>query len=157
MLGRVVSTGLTMAAADTLAQRAQGDWIDWNRTARYATAGTVSLVPLFSMWYSFIDRKLDSRSWLVKLAVECITIGPLYLALLIGNDNLLKTGDLNAAATAVKNKWLALYIESLKIVPFYQAINFAIVPSHLRIYWLNGCQLLWNVYASTLVHKTPLR
>ena len=152
MLGRVVSTALTMAAADTVAQRADG-WIDWKRTARYATAGTVSLVPLFSMWYTFIDRKFDSRNWVVKLVVECVTIGPLYLALLIGNEELLKTRDLSLAALAVRNKWSNLYLESLKIVPFYQAINFALVPHNLRIYWLNGCQLLWNVYASTLVHQ----
>jgi len=151
MLGRLVSTAATLAAADVLAQ---GELRDAGRTVRYALAGTVSLVPLFSIWYRFIDRKLDRRYWPIKLVLECVTVGPLYLALLLGNEEMLKSRDGGKAVNAIKEKWTNLYVESLKVVPIYQAVNYAVIPSHLRIYWLNGCQLLWNVYASTILHKT---
>ena len=157
MLGKVVSTALTMAVADTIAQEGLSEkGVDWGRTMRYASAGTVSLVPMFTAWYAYIDRRFDRRRWLLKLGLECVTVGPLYLAMLIGNEELLRTHDLQAAVRAINTKWAKLYTESLKIVPIYQAINFALVPSHLRIYWLNSCQLLWNVYASRIVHKPKL-
>ena len=154
MLGRVVSTAVTMAVADTMAQQGLGQkGVDWVRTGRYAVAGTVSLVPLFTVWYANVDRLFDRKLWVIKLWLECFTVAPLYLAILIGNEELLRTRDLQSALTAINTKWATLYTESLKIVPVYQAINFALVPSHLRIYWLNSCQLLWNVYASHILHK----
>ena len=57
----------------------------------------------------------------------------------------------------LKADWAPLYVDALKVVPFYQAANFLLVPERFRMLWLNGCQLVWNVWVALCIAKEPAR
>ena len=144
------------------------------RVLRYAFVGGLVMAPIFHAWYQIIERLIPGRRlWYQKLLLECFTIAPLYLAcnmtaatslkslgiFEVDLDDGIKACNARLATDAlqqvyedVRTKLLAdfprLYFNALTVVPMYQAVNYRFVPLRYRMFWLNACQLLFNIWVS---------
>ena len=142
------------------------------RGLRYAFVGGMVMAPIFHTWYHVIERVMPGRQlWYQKLLLECFTIAPVYLACNMTAATSLKTLgifeniDFHASCTKahvgqafhqvrsdVQSKlsadFLRLYFGALTVVPMYQAVNYRFIPLQYRMYWLNACQLLFNIWVS---------
>jgi len=70
------------------------------------------------------------------------------LAFFFTTMNYLEGNDLKQAEERLREKWgPTLYKNWIVFIPL-QAINFGLVPSHLRLLVINGASLFWNSYLS---------
>ncbi|CAK0802173.1 unnamed protein product [Prorocentrum cordatum] len=119
------------------------------RSVRFATIGGCVMAPLFTAWYQFLDPMLPGKQyWYAKVLLECVSIGPLYLGVMIWTNAALQGLSLSEQTLRVRQDWWPLFINALKVVPAYQSVNFLFVPVEHRILWLNACQFMWNVFVA---------
>eukprot|EP00439_Symbiodinium_sp_Y106_P064550 s1192_g10.t1 len=136
------------------------------RALRYAFVGGLVMAPMFHVWYQIIERIFPGRRlWYQKLLLESCTIAPVYLACNMTATASLKTlgvfeaagGSVQQLREEVQSKLFSdfprLYFNALTVVPIYQAVNYRFVPLRYRMFWLNGCQLFWNIWVSHRVAR----
>lgn len=124
-------------------------------------AGSCITAPTFTLYNIWIDRRLPAptaggvspiRVWLPKLALETIFVAPFYMGVLVAYNRMLDPAGV-ITLEAIRNEATQLYIDGLKVCPWYQAVNFAIIPLNYRVQWQQGCAFFWNAYISYFLQQ----
>ncbi|KAI9618892.1 hypothetical protein H4Q26_012146 [Puccinia striiformis f. sp. tritici PST-130] len=136
---QIVTSLILFGGGDVIAQQAierKGKQHEWARTARLAGYGGFVFAPL-------------GTPTLLKLSIDQIIAAPTMLAFFFYTMNFLEGNDLKQGEERLREKWGLPYtkIGSVIFIPL-QAINFGVVPSHLRLLVINGASLFWNSYLS---------
>jgi len=107
--------------------------------------------PLGTRWFKtldFIQLKNRGLTTFLKLSIDQLVAAPTMLAFFFTTMNYLEGNDLKQAEERLREKWgPTLYKNWIVFIPL-QAINFGLVPSHLRLLVINGASLFWNSYLS---------
>lgn len=146
-------------------------YYDMERTLRWASAGLLLHGPYFYWSFSKLDRWMmgvhnTTSFWSVvkKTALAQVVIFPPYLILLftymglwqtITNNN--KDSKNNNALFLWNYVWNRVpdaFGGGCVFWPVVNSINFALVPSHLRVVYVAAVGSIWNVFLSWLTaHK----
>ncbi|KAI9628618.1 hypothetical protein KEM48_011574 [Puccinia striiformis f. sp. tritici PST-130] len=149
---QIVTSLILFGGGDVIAQQAierKGKQHEWARTARLAGYGGFVFAPLGTRWFKtldFIQLKSHKLTTLLKLSIDQIIAAPTMLAFFFYTMNF--CNDLKQGEERLREKWgPTLYKNWIVFIPL-QAINFGVVPSHLRLLVINGASLFWNSYLS---------
>jgi hypothetical protein len=154
VIGRASSTFILCGGADVTSQLflKSPAFIDPDRTIRYSLSGSLSVVPVWFGWNQLLNGPLNSTQGLLKrIFMEAFLLGPLYLSSVIWWNTALRTHNMVDGIRAMKESFLDLYIDALKVVPAYNAFTYFAIAPHMRGYALTGFQFLWNIYVSWFV------
>ncbi|MBW0479679.1 hypothetical protein O181_019394 [Austropuccinia psidii MF-1] len=151
---QILTSLVLFGGGDIIAQQAiekKGKQHEWLRTARLASYGGFVFAPLGTRWFKtldFIQFKNRGLSNLVKLSLDQLVAAPTMLAFFFTTMNYLEGNDLQQAEERLREKWgPTLFKNWLVFIPL-QAVNFTLVPSHLRLLVINASSLFWNCYLS---------
>mmetsp|Transcript_60329 Transcript_60329/g.127765 ORF Transcript_60329/g.127765 Transcript_60329/m.127765 type:complete len:214 (-) Transcript_60329:14-655(-) len=161
LMVKAATTSTIFMASDTCAQLLNPPDLghDVGRTAAFSFCGAVLTAPYFHNWFLIAERFLPGRSmWPVKLAVDALTVGPVYLLLLLTLQRSLR--PLRTGESFSELQWdkvfveaKQLWIDGLFICPVYQGINFVLIPPAYRVQWMGACQFFWNIYVAHVCGK----
>jgi len=151
---QIVTSLVLFGGGDVIAQQViekKGKQHEWARTARLAGYGGFVFAPLGTRWFKtldFIQLKNRGLTTFLKLSIDQLVAAPTMLAFFFTTMNYLEGNDLKQAEERLREKWgPTLYKNWIVFIPL-QAINFGLVPSHLRLLVINGASLFWNSYLS---------
>merc|ERR1712110_604572 len=159
-----LTTGSLMGVGDILSQvienrgREDHRGIDWKRTLRMGTIG-LSIGPVLHYWFGFLERvttATGTRAALIKLAYDQFLFAPFMLAVVTSVIGASEGKSLKQ----LKQDLILTYLPALKmnyyIWPAANYINFAMVPTHLRVLYVSSISVGWNAILSNITHQhTP--
>lgn len=151
---QVLTSLILFGGGDLIAQQAierKRNQHDWARTARMAGYGAFVFAPLGTRWFKtldFIRLKSHGLSTFLKLSIDQLIAAPTMLAFFFTTMNYLEGNDMKQAEERLREKWGPTLYKNWMVFGPLQAMNFALVPSHLRLLVLNGASLFWNSYLS---------
>ncbi|XP_064644188.1 mpv17-like protein [Lineus longissimus] len=118
---------------------------DWPGTARIMTVAFCGYGPVLFYWYKALDKYVPGKSFraiILKCALDFFVISPPCLFMFfVGNSILEGQKDILAE---FKEKALKTYITGACYWPPAQAINFLLVPPHLRVVYVGCCSFFWG-------------
>ena len=144
---------------DLIAQKLveQSDSIDWPRVARLASFGVFIHGTSGHYFYSLLDSHFPGTSGgtvATKVLIDQICWSPVFTTIFFGYNLLLEEGktikDFSSKLqadlfTGVRGSWT-----------FWgpaHVINFALVPPSQRLLYINGLQVIYNIFLSFLGNK----
>ncbi|KAH0847421.1 putative mpv17 pmp22 family protein [Fonsecaea pedrosoi] len=165
-LGIALATSLaTYLCGDLLAQEVGGEPYDSLRTLRMITVGGLASIPGYKWVEQNIDVVLVTRflflgthfnyaskwtSIAVKVAIQQFFFAPIFNTYFFGMQALL-TGE---APSVVIHRIVSAVPESVvssaKFWPAVTAVNFTLVPAHLRFAFSGFFAVIWQTYLSFL-------
>eukprot|EP00931_Biecheleriopsis_adriatica_P097687 TRINITY_DN71502_c0_g1_i1.p1 TRINITY_DN71502_c0_g1~~TRINITY_DN71502_c0_g1_i1.p1 ORF type:complete len:192 (-),score=30.41 TRINITY_DN71502_c0_g1_i1:31-606(-) len=162
-LTKALTTGALFGASDCTSQLclSAAPGYDYERTLRLSLAGSILTAPIFTVYNMWIDRRLPVplgsavspfNVWAPKLVFETVFVAPVYICALVAYNRALDSSGA-VRADGIGGEALRLYLDGLKVCPWYQAINFAVVPLHYRVQWQQGCAFFWNMYISYFLQE----
>ena len=123
---------------------------DWSRTVQVGITGFCYSGPMAHFWYQTVERLavFPPRQWpgvLNRIALDMVLFSPLTIAGYFTVRTLLESkGDISK----VKPKLRAVYRKTLtgawKFRPFFQLINFSVIPLQFRTNFAQLMALLWT-------------
>ncbi|OAG34676.1 hypothetical protein AYO21_11155 [Fonsecaea monophora] len=153
-LGIALATSLaTYLCGDLLAQEVGGEPYDSLRTLRMITVGGLASIPGYK-WFLFLGTHFNYASkWTsiaVKVAIQQFFFAPIFNTYFFGMQALL-TGE---APSVVIHRIVSAVPESVvssaKFWPAVTAVNFTLVPAHLRFAFSGFFAVIWQTYLSFL-------
>ncbi|GLG92851.1 Uncharacterized protein GBIM_00409 [Gryllus bimaculatus] len=145
-----------MTAGDLIAQKLveKKDGVDLKRTAVFASFGLFIAGPIASTWYHFLDSKI-SFCWpriqrgLMKMVADQILMAPAILAVCLSYLELANgSGTLSGVKEELKNKYTPILINSFKVWPAVQVLNFSLTPVQYQVLVVQLVGVAWNSYLS---------
>ncbi|CAM9317232.1 unnamed protein product [Chrysoparadoxa australica] len=172
MITSAVISGLGDYLSQALAAGSLVFQLDYKRLLAFAATGGLWLAPFIVFWFAKLESlptsegsTADSGTILGRLkgassmvVVDQIVGSPIanggYVLVYAWTGALLAGGQPIAAffqaVHHLRNLFLPTLLASYRIWPAANMINFAFVPKHLRMLYLNLVGLFWNVILSTL-------
>lgn len=135
---------------------------DFNRTLRQASWG-LWLGFWAHSWFQILDRVVRTSGGAAVLAKglsDMLLYQPVTIALfstLTGTEEQLQTTgkvDVDALLARLDRVWLPTYKMVWIVWPVVNTINFALVPLHLRVAFLNAVLIPWAMYMSTVMNPS---
>lgn len=125
----------------------------WHWSARFALFGAIIHAPACAAFFEVLDALLPSTSAgtvALKIAADRAFFTPLLLAAAIGWMQLTGGATTTAALRAIGARLPRTWLLSCAVWVPAHAIGFARVPLHLRVLYVNGIALVWNVGLAAL-------
>ena len=153
-LGLAIGTSLTTYfVGDVLAQQIGGEGYDPTRTLRMLSIGAVAAVPGYK-WFLFLGSHFNYGSTLmtitIKVLIQQFFFAPLFNTYFFGMQSLLA----GQSASDIKQKIIQTVPESIwssaKFWPAVTALNFTVIPAHLRFAFSGVFAVVWQTYMSFL-------
>lgn len=152
ILSRASNTFILCGLSSSASQLFLSSNIDPDRSVKFALSGSLSIIPVWFAWNAVLS---DTSSIAKRIAVEAFMIGPIYLASILWWNTTLTDQRIGAHSfETVKNRFIPLCLDALKVVPAYNLIVWFAVAPPMRGYALTGCQFFWNMYLSWFVHNS---
>ena len=129
------------------------------RVARSGAAGFISHGPQLHYWCLFLDRfvSFGPGTWAVRAALAAkILLDQTFFSLYMNAAycalvETLSGRSLRAALARVRaSAWPSLR-SSWKFWPAVHLITFSVVPSHLRVLWVDAVEIVWVAILATCV------
>ncbi|VDP29184.1 unnamed protein product [Heligmosomoides polygyrus] len=79
---------------------------------------------------------------------------PFFNALILFNLRMLEGDGVKESYRRMKEDWSTIYINSLKVWPAVQLINFYFIPLNMRVIVVQLVAFFWNTYLSFKTQKT---
>ncbi|CAD5114178.1 DgyrCDS3320 [Dimorphilus gyrociliatus] len=147
-----IGAGVLMFGGDAISQIGIEEKSEYNfkRGFRFLAFGTILAGPMLRTWHVFLARTIEAHSkrltFLKMTAADQTIMPPVFLSIFISVMTYSKTFSREAVQTALKNDFKPVLLNSYKIWPAVQLINFYFVPLHHRVLFTNVIALLWNTY-----------
>lgn len=163
----ILTTGFLFGSGDYLAQTAFEKLpnYDFPRTARAVIYGGLIFAPIGDKWYKFLNKlqpfgtkSLNSArlNTVARVAVDQLGFAPvLAVPMYFSVMTFLEMSSTPVADIRHKlseNWWSTLKVNWL-VWPAFQAVNFYLVPVHLRLLSVNVISIVWNCYMSLVLNK----
>ncbi|KAF7268402.1 mitochondrial inner membrane protein Mpv17-like [Rhynchophorus ferrugineus] len=161
LLVQCVQTGSMMAVGDVVAQtlieKKQNKEFEPMRTVKFGLLGVCFVGPTLTVWYRILAKYLgksgSSSGALKKVAIDQIVFLPTFLAVFIANVNLMNGKNMRDLKQEMVKTYPDVVINSWKIWPAVQLINFYWVPRHYQVLLVQTVALFWNPYLSWKTQK----
>ena len=124
------------------------------RSVRQSSVGVFFAGPSLHIWHTMIIPKIAQRfsSKPAKILASIVStetaFGMYFVCSLLFYFEVLKTQSVEAGVRSVENKFWPTFGNSLKFWPFVSAINFSLIPIHLRSIFVNFFAIIWQTYLS---------
>lgn len=144
---------------DSLAQVAMGggEAFDWERTARFATYGFLVHGPTCHYFYRFLDANIVGkglRQVATKVAADQLVFTPFGISAFYATITALE-GRPEDTVEVIREKFLKTILAGYCVWPAAHVINFRFVPSDLRVLYVNGVQVCWNMVLCQIAAAKP--
>ncbi|PJF16562.1 Peroxisomal membrane protein [Paramicrosporidium saccamoebae] len=188
---QVATAGLLWFSGDILCQGlvslAEDDRkpfeLDWRRTGRMTLYGLGFSAPVYTFWYSFLERysqrmfaqrpgttapwmhallrrfPLDAariRTWKIisfKLAMDTFVFDPLYLSLFFTITSVMEGRRLNEVGKKLREDLGKTWLVDIAVWTPIQTVNFRFVPVLYQALVVQSCNVGWNAYLSYVQHR----
>ena len=132
--------------------------LDYERTLRFFTVGLTLHGPMFHYALPWLHRVQFCRvkrlfgNWqnhaLPKVALGHVTLFPAYTAMFLGYLGVLEGLNFRENMERMESRLPDLLIYGSAIWPVANVVNFAYVPLHRRLLYLNMIGVGWNAFLS---------
>jgi hypothetical protein len=151
-LGVAVGTSVTTYfCGDVLAQEISGEPYDWQRTARMLSIGGVASIPGYK-WFLFLGSHFNYSSTVasitLKVFIQQMFFAPIFNTYFFGMQAALSGESGSGVVERVKNAVPESIISSAKFWPAVTALNFTLIPAHLRFAFSGAFAVVWQTYLS---------
>ncbi|KAK7741753.1 Dihydroorotate dehydrogenase (quinone), mitochondrial [Cytospora paraplurivora] len=141
------------SVADVNAQRIGGKEYEPERTARAVTIGGISAVPIYES-YLWLNRTFVYRSRVLSIAAQIVfaqaVFTPLFNAYFFGMQALLAGDTLAGTWDRIKRTVPKTMVNSCKLWPFVNVINFSVMPVEFRGVFAGVVAMGWQTYLTWL-------
>lgn len=146
--------------------------IDWKRAATMTVYGMTVSAPLYTFWYSALDRwthvvfKSSSlqrsavrspwRTWKIigfKLAADTFVFDPVYLGIFFTATNLMEGKSLSHTLSKLRRDFLWTYCVDVAVWFPIQTFNFRFASVLYQPLVVQTCNIGWNAYLSYVQHR----
>ncbi|PAA64790.1 hypothetical protein BOX15_Mlig014827g1, partial [Macrostomum lignano] len=126
------------------------DRFDYSRTIRYFLLSSLLIGPGLRCWYVFLSRQFELTNYgrLKMLIADQGLMPPIMWLTFLSYTSVVVRGDRSAAAVKefVLDRLPAMAVNSYRVWPLAQAINFFIVPLNFRLVYGSFVGYFWNCY-----------
>ncbi|KAI1612298.1 hypothetical protein EDD37DRAFT_682289 [Exophiala viscosa] len=149
-----LSTSLTTyLLGDLLAQEIGGEPYDGVRTARMLLVGGLASIPGYK-WFLFLGSHFNYASkWTsitVKVLIQQFVFAPVFNTYFFGMQALLTGNAPSVVLHRVVSAVPESVVSSAKFWPVVTALNFTLIPAHLRFAFSAVFAVVWQTYLSFL-------
>ncbi|KAK5076851.1 hypothetical protein LTS08_006022 [Lithohypha guttulata] len=156
-LTTTLATSLTTyLCGDLLAQEIGREPYDGKRTLRMLTVGAVASIPGYK-WFLFLGSHFNYGSTAVSITIKVLIqqffFAPLFNSYFFGMQAFLAGATLPQIIERLKGAVPESVISSAKFWPAVTALNFTVIPAHLRFAFSGVFAVVWQTYLSFLNRK----
>ncbi|BGP15904.1 hypothetical protein JCM10213_003667 [Rhodosporidiobolus nylandii] len=159
LLRRPYATGSATAAVlfgagDVLAQQGvekRGRDHDYMRTLRLSAYGGLIFAPAVTRFYGVLEGvkfKSAVQTTAARVALDQFVLTPVMVSVFFTAQTFLEGKGINEAKQRLSQSWWPTLQTNWGVWIPIQALNFSIVPPHLRLVTVNVVSLFWNAYLS---------
>lgn len=154
---KAASSGVLVMLSDAVAQALSGSGSspDVLRLARHFFYGMLIAGPQGHYWFKFLEQAVrlpGVRGVLAKLALDQLAFSPVVTA---GFFGIMKVGEgwsMGSAGSFVKDNLGDTMIQSWKVWPVVNAVNFAVVPPPHRVVFTSAVSVFWIAFLSLVAN-----
>ncbi|XP_037930566.1 mpv17-like protein [Teleopsis dalmanni] len=136
--------------------------VDVVRTMKFASIGFFFIGPVLKYWYRAVDSMVSQNQHQTKRALKkmlidqscCAPVFPVAIMGILGTMNGTGVEDFKSR---VKADYFQIMKNNYTIWPAAQMINFAFVPMHLQVVFVQLVAIGWNCYISLVVNKNAAK
>ncbi|CAL5227837.1 g10868 [Coccomyxa viridis] len=157
VLTKAWTAALLNALGDILAQKVvdKNEHLDMKRLGIFTLLGFVIIGPPLHYWYLMLSRVSVQGlpGTLVRLAMDQLLWAPFFLSTIVAAQFTLE-GKRHEVVPKLKQDMRAILTTNWKIWIPFQFLNFNFVPQQLQVLASNVMALAWNIYMSSMSHKS---
>lgn len=146
----------TYLCGDLLAQEIGREPYDGKRTMRMLCIGALASVPGYK-WFLFLGSHFNygstAMSITIKVLIQQFFFAPIFNTYFFGMQAILAGASPSAVIERVKGAVPESVISSAKFWPAVTALNFTVIPAHLRFAFSGVFAVAWQTYLSFLNRK----
>ncbi|CAJ0962832.1 unnamed protein product, partial [Mesorhabditis belari] len=153
-------SGMIAASGDAICQLViEGTPIEkynFLRTTRFFALGGLLVAPTLYRWFRVLDKIKHGAPYthpIKRVLVDQLFFSPVFSVIFLMVLRLLENRSIDECYALVSRDWWPLWKTGLMFWPFFQLVNFSIVPIHYRVVTTNSAGLLWNCYVSYRTQK----
>eukprot|EP01122_Echinamoeba_exundans_P000914 TRINITY_DN10858_c0_g1_i1.p1 TRINITY_DN10858_c0_g1~~TRINITY_DN10858_c0_g1_i1.p1 ORF type:complete len:207 (+),score=30.32 TRINITY_DN10858_c0_g1_i1:31-651(+) len=160
---QILTNGPLWASADAICQKfaEKREEIDWARTARMGAYGYFVAGPLFSWWYTYLERIAAPVLWkrgmmpyiALKIGLDQLVFEPPYLLAFFGIMNISEGKSWEDYKTTIKTEYAHTFALDCAVWPAAQYLNFRYVPTRFHALYVNAISLGWASFLSFVAHR----
>ena len=143
----------TYFCGDIIAQEISGEPYDWKRTARMLLVGSVASLPGYK-WFMFLGSHFNYASAFgsiaLKVLIQQMVFAPVFNTYFFGMQALLSGETMHGVIHRVQAAVPESIFSSAKFWPAVTALNFTLIPAHLRFAFSGVFAVVWQTYLSFL-------
>jgi hypothetical protein len=87
-----------------------------------------------------------------KILADQFVFSSLYTAYFFYGIGLVGGKTMEECNDDMRHKFIPTYATDCAVWPLLQMINFTLVPQHLRVLYVNVCNIAWNAFLSTMAN-----
>lgn len=158
----MLTNAIIFGTADTICQKfiekkGTNKSLDYKRLLTIVLFGSVYAAPIGHLWYCKWAPKAMSAITtnkkiqpVVAMAMDQLMFTPPLMFSFLFFNEYLKNFNTKQAMQHVKNKMWTGLKTNWKVWPPIQLLNFTVIPSQLRVPFVNFVGLFWTIYLSYL-------
>ncbi len=143
----------TYFCGDIVAQEISGEPYDYKRTARMLLVGGVASLPGYR-WFMFLGSHFNYGSAVasigLKVLIQQMVFAPVFNTYFFGMQALLSGETMHGVIHRVQAAVPESILSSAKFWPAVTALNFTLIPAHLRFAFSGVFAVVWQTYLSFL-------
>ncbi|EXJ94941.1 hypothetical protein A1O1_00059 [Capronia coronata CBS 617.96] len=143
----------TYLCGDLLAQEMGGEPYDGGRTLRMLAVGGAASIPGYK-WFMFLGSHFNYASkWtsiMVKVLIQQFLFAPVFNTYFFGMQAVLTNQPPSVIMHRVVSTVPESLVSSAKFWPLVTALNFTLIPAHLRFAVSGFFAVIWQTYMSFL-------
>lgn len=159
LLTKSITSFVGFGVGDIIAQLASGQKrYDLKRTARLAIFGGCLAGPIAHHWFCALDQRIMAHNpkhpvaIITKATLDQIFMAPLGNVIFYASMCTMR-GVPQETGAEIKEKLVPTVLSSYKLWPAAHLINFALIPSHMRVLYINIVSILWAGMLSTISNQ----
>jgi len=148
---KAITTGILMMISDYLAQKFTEPGLEIERLMRYLFYGMIIAGPATAWWFSLLERKIvvgGLRGALHMAALDQLIGAPILLATFILFMHLAEGEAIGGSEDLLREKHHNALLASMRVWPWVNTFNFAMVPSQYRVVFGSVFNVFWIAFLS---------
>ncbi|KAH9947341.1 hypothetical protein B0H21DRAFT_789916 [Amylocystis lapponica] len=156
MLTQCATYAVLFGAGDVLAQQAfekKGKDHDFVRTARLTFYGGGIFGPLVATWLGALNRAQFSsplKGVIYRVWLDQAVFSPIMVGVFFSSMSFLEGKGIPGAKERINESYVSTLVRNWAVFVPAQAVNFALVPAHMRFAVVGTVSLFWNAYLSAV-------
>ena len=152
-----LSAAFLVFLSDVLAQAlSPSNNLDSVRLARFAVYGLLISGPQGHFWFQFLERVVKmpgTRGAIMKMVVDQMTFAPVATASFFGIMKLAEGETPAVTYQFLKDNLAATMMNSYKVWPLLNLINFVCVPVSQRVLFTSAASVFWVSFLSVVASR----